>query len=444
MMLRPSPRLVRLALWLTGIALLTVTLPLWWPAGHAPALTLWALAGTLLLSATLVDTTAVFRRPTPKATRLLPAALSVQRDHLVRLQFVSADLPPDCELADHHPNDDPHTGLPARLTPAPQTLTEFQYRYRPSRRGLARFGAIELWLPGPLGLVWQRRRISADASVPVYPDFSMLQPHSLAAQRDSQLEGGQRRQPRRGEGMEFHQLREYRPGDSLRQVDWKASARRRTLISREYQEEQNQHLIMLLDGGARLAMRSNGLSAFDHALNASLVLAWSALAQGDKPGVMLFSADQDCWLPPVRGQRGLHRLLNGLYTVHPGQRASDYSQAARRLMERWHKHALVVLISHLQPDDEEELLSAVRLLGGRHLLMIADVQLPAQARLRQQPVETVDDALRVSADAAWCDARDAMHTRLRHAGALVVAATPEELPARLNQLYLALKRSGRL
>jgi uncharacterized protein (DUF58 family) len=444
MMLRPTPRLLRLTLALVLLALLPLAARFLAPAHSDTAENVWLLMLVIWSLLVLADIFRGLSVATPGAVRLLPAAFSVQRDHIVRLQFPSNELPALCELADHHPPDDAGTGLPAPLRPGAGSVTEFRYRYRPSQRGRASFGPIELWLPGPLGLVWQRRRIDAAADVPVYPDFSMLQSDAMLAQQDNRLDSGSRRQPRRGEGMEFHQLREYRSGDALRQIDWKASARRRTLISREYQEEQNQHIIVLLDGGARLAMQVNGLTGFDHALNAGLLLAWSAMKHGDKPGIMLFSNDEQRWLPPVRGQHGLNRLLNGLYTLQPSNHASDYSQAARTLLGRWHKHALVVLISHIQPDDDHELMTAVKLLGGNHLLLIADIQLPAQARLKHSDVESVDDALRIAGDAAWQEARDALHTRLRHAGAMVVEATPELLPARLNQVYLALKRSGRL
>ncbi len=442
MMLRPTPRMLRLTLALVTLALAVLAVRVWLPQYNHSANLIWLATLVILLALVAVDILAGLRRPAPAATRLLPAAFSVQRQHIVRLQFDSRQLPAVCELADHHPDDDADTGMPVLLKPGAGDITELSYRYRPAQRGQARFGPIELWLPGPLGLIWQRRRIEASTSVPVYPDFSMLQSDAMLASRDNRLDSGHRRQPRRGEGMEFHQLREYRGGDALRQIDWKASARRRTLISREYQEEQNQHIIVLLDGGARLAMQANGLSGFDHALNASLLLAWSALKQGDKPGVMLFSNDAQRWLPPVRGQHGLNRLLNGLYTLHPSDHASDYSHAARLLLSRWHKHALVVLISHIQPDDDHELMTAVRLLGGKHLLLIADIQLPGQARLKHAQIESTDDALRVAGDAAWQEARNALHTRLRHAGAMVVEATPEQLPARLNQVYLALKRAG--
>ena len=444
MMLRATPRLLRMTLLLVAISVLPLIIRILLPAHQDIGNLFWLAAVALWLGLVIFDIARGFTVPTPAAKRVLPAAFSVHRKHTVRLQFVSTELPPLAELADHHPADDSETGLPAQLRPADDPITEFCYQYRPAQRDQARFGDIELWLPGPLGLVWQRRRIAATASVPVYPDFSMLNGSAVLAQQDSTLDSGHRLQQRRGEGMEFHQLREYRAGDALRQIDWKASARRHSLISREYQEEQNQHILVLLDGGARLAMPVNGLSGFDHALNAALLLSWSAIKQGDKPGIMLFSNAEERWLPPQRGQQGINHLLNGLYTLQPGTHASDFSSAARKLLGRWHKHALIVLISRIQPDDEHELLSAVKLLGNRHLLMIADIQLPSQERLQHTDIDSIDKAFAVAADAGWQEARDALHTRLRHAGAMLVKSTPEQLPARLNQVYLALKRSGRL
>jgi uncharacterized protein (DUF58 family) len=219
------------------------------------------------------------------------------------VRITSASLPETVELADQHPGDDPHTGLPTTLTRAEAELTELTYHYRPSRRGPVQFGDLVFWFPSRL-MLWQVRKVcDAACTVPVYPDFSRLS-HSGLDANHAHLLTGTRLQPRRGEGMEFHQLREYHPGDSLRQIDWKATARRRSLISREYQDEQNQQVLVMLDGGRRLGMPVGSLTGFDHALNAALLLAWSALKQKDKAGAMLFSGDQPRWLPPVQGQQG--------------------------------------------------------------------------------------------------------------------------------------------
>ncbi|PKM22524.1 MAG: DUF58 domain-containing protein [Gammaproteobacteria bacterium HGW-Gammaproteobacteria-14] len=441
---RPTPRLLRLSVALCIIAALSVIVGQIQPGWKAWLAFFWGASAIVLLAVIAADMIMLWRRPTPQATRVLPAAFSVHQQHPVSLQFNNSGLPNWFEIADHHPADDPNTGMPLTIHRQPASITEYVYRYRPSKRGKAHFGDIELWLPGPLALMLRRYRIAQESTIPVYPDFSMLNKQPNNINSENRLDGGKRQQPRRGEGMEFHQLREYRSGDPLRQIDWNASARRRSLISRDYQEEQNQHLIILLDGGARLAMQSDDISGFDHGLNAALLLAWSALKQGDRPGIQLFSHDTECWLPPSRGRAGLNRMLNTLYSIHPSDHASDYSDAARQLLRRWNKHSLVILITHLQPDDEQEILTSVRLLGARHRLMIADIQLPDQARLRHSTVDSPETALRIAADAGWQQDRDKLHARLRHAGAIVVQATPEHLPERLNKTYLALKRSGQL
>lgn len=443
-MIRASSRLLRFtALW-GAIAILPVAAINLAPELLSQALTLWWLCGGLLALALLVDIGIVLRQPIPHATRLLPAALSLQRRHIVKLQWSSDELPAHFEVADHHPNDDSNTGLPCVVRSSDKAVTEFSYHYRPSTRGKASFGDVELWVPGALGLIWRRTTSPAAIDVPVYPDFSVLERDALKAQHQSKLDLGTRQQQRRGEGFEFHQLREYNSSDSLRQIDWKASARRRKLISREYQEEQNQQIIILLDGGERLAMSVNGLRGFDHALNATLLLAWSAVKQHDKPGVMLFSNEQPCWIPPVRGQDGVNRILNALYTMHPGKHASDYSNAARTLLSRWHKRSLIVMLTRLQPDDEAELMSAIKLLSKRHLVLVADIQLPEQQALQQRAIADIDDALLVSSDAGFQEARRGLYARLRHAGALVADATPEQMPVKLNQIYLSLKRAGKI
>ncbi|EKF75005.1 hypothetical protein A11A3_06111 [Alcanivorax hongdengensis A-11-3] len=428
-------------LWLVAAwALLATPLPWLSPLWSQ----LWLAVGGLALVVSLLDLRQARRRPTPQAERLLPDALSVQQSHTVRIQVAPRGLPRRFVLADHHPDDDDRTGLPVTLNAAGGgRITEVTYPYRPARRGPVAFGDLEFWLPSPLTL-WQVRKVCpAERTVPVYPDFSRISRADMDINHAFQLTGNRMR-PRRGEGMEFHQLREYRPGDSLRQIDWKATARRRQLISREYQDEQNQQVLVMLDGGRRMAMPVGEMTGFDHGLNAALLLAWTALKQKDKAGAMLFSGDSSRWLPPVQGQQGLNQLLNGLYDLHPSRHASDFNLAARQLLGRWRRRALVVLVTRLQQEDEDDLVTAVSLLRRHHLVLIADMLLPEQVHLAHQPVADFDQALTLAADAREQLQRQQLHTRLRHAGALVTASVPQQLPARLSNLYLMLKRSGRL
>ena len=440
--MRPGSRLLLLLLCWAALSLLPVLAAAFASGWRDSALLIWVLAGLALALWAVLDARRLSARPAPAAERSLPAALSVGVPQTITLRLSGGRPGEIWNLADHHPDDDSHTGLPREVTLAAD-ITEVRYRYRPSRRGPVAFGDIEVWLPSPARLWQDRRRVAAARTVPVYPDFSPIARAALAVDK-SQLRFGNRQQPRRGQGLEFHELREYQPGDSPRRIDWKASARRRHLITRHYQDEQNQSLWVLLDAGRRMKLPVGDLTLFDHGLNATLLLAWSALRQGDRVGSLLFSRDTPRWLSPVHGPSGIQTLLKGFYDVHPQEHASDFSQAARYFHGRWQRRSLVVLVSRLHPEDSDDLLAAVTLLSRRHLVMVADIRLPEQEALHQAPVQDLDDALRLAADAQEQEHRRALHVRLRRAGANVVAATPERLAERLGQTYLALKRAGRL
>lgn len=437
-MISPDRRLfIGVALWCL-LALISVLLSL-----PETLQAIWLLLGGLLLGLGLIDLWLSRRLAQPVAERILPAAFALHVPGEVILRFQSDTLPERFLVADHHPADDRQTGLPAEARRASTGPTELHYRYRPGQRGHADFGPLDIWRTSPLQL-WQiRQRIPASRRVPVYPDFSGLMPADMAANRSRQQHGRHSRL-RPGDGQEFHQLREYRPGDTLRQIDWNATARRRSLISREYREENSQPLIILLDCSARMATPAAQLLAFDHALNASLLLASSALAGGDQPGLLALTGEQPIWLPPFRSRSGLNRMLHQLYPLQPEAGAVDFQAAAGALLQRYRRRATVVLISQLQPDDQDDLLIASQLLRRQHRLLVGDMLLPLQQHLHNTSVDNHEQALQVAAEARYQQERQELHARLRHAGVVVSEALPAQMGVRLEQTYLQLKRGNRL
>lgn len=442
-MMIPARRLFIAAIALLLLALVPLLAGAWLPAAKPPATLLWGLLALTLLLAAVADALRA-RRQRPQLQRRLPAAFAAAQPGSVRIRLDSASLPGTCLLSDSHPGDDPHTGLPVMVQPASEAITEVRYSYRPARRGQADFGPVELWCTSPWGLWQYRHRLGEPASIPVYPDFSWLRDAGLTATPSSSRQQGRHQQRRSGDGQEFHQLREYRSGDSLRQIDWPATARRGELISREYRDEQHRHLVLLLDGGSRMALPVGTRTLFDHGLDSALLLCASSLDQGDRPGLLLFSGEQPLWQPPMAHRGALNHLLNQVYPLHPGGQTSDYADAARLLLHHWRRQALVVLITRLQPDDSDDLLQAVSLLRSRCRILIGDMLLPAQAELARAHAEDHDMALKIAAAARFDSAREALHARLRHAGVVVAAGTPEQMPRRLNHAYLALRRGGRL
>ena len=247
---------------------------------------------------------------------------------------------------------------------------------------------------------------------------------------------------RRGEGLEFEQLREYRDGDTIRQIDWKATARRQALISREYQEERDQRVLFLIDSGRRMRTRDGVLSHFDHALNGMLLLAYVALRQGDSVALKLFGTERK-WVPAQRGVGSVNMLLNEVYDLHTGTETADYISAAEDVMARQRKRSLVVLMTNLREEDAD-LLPALKLLRQRHVVILANLRENVLDETTQQAPHGFEDSLRLAGTYRHLAQRQHYQTQCLPLTHMVLDCTPNELPVRVVNAYWQVKRSGKL
>jgi uncharacterized protein (DUF58 family) len=433
---RPGRGLLRLlGLWaVLGVAasLWRFLLPVWGAAGLAlAALAAWGLIW-------------VRRVPALGAERRVAASLALGVVSPVSLRLTNpGPAPLDLEVFDHHPDTAEPEGLPRRVTVPAGGWAEIGYRLRPRRRGDRRFGPVGLLVRSP-GDLWRRpMEAGAGETVRVIPDFQAVSRYALRALSDPLGRIGVKVGRRRGEGSEFQQLRDYRPGDSLRRIDWKATSRRQQLISREYSEERNQQVVCLIDCGRRMRARDGDLGHFDQVLNTVLLLAFVALRQGDAVGVMTFSGERR-WLPPAKGRRALAEILHRVYDLETTHAPSDYLEAATELMVRQRRRALVVLLSNLRDEDSHELKNALELLRTRNLVLVASLREAALSDRLKRPPRDLRDALTVASVHRYLESRRRAFEALQVRGVLSVDVEPELLPARIVNRYLEVKRSGLL
>ena len=251
------------------------------------------------------------------------------------------------------------------------------------------------------------------------------------------------RRQRRGEGNDFHQLREYREGDSLRQVDWKASARYRKLISKEYQDERDQQVIFLLDCGRRMRHLEDQKAHLDEALNAMLLLAYVATLQGDAVGLLTFGGSHR-WLPPRKGRRVVNDILDQTFDLASTKSVSDYLQVAKELEAVQRRRALVVMITNTRDENHESLVRATQWLRRRHLVVVADLRESVLDEAIHSDIDTFRDALRFQASHRYLDSRSKNHEVLTHAGATVLDVLAKQLPVTLVNQYFSIKGRGAL
>jgi uncharacterized protein (DUF58 family) len=409
---------------------------------------IWFAAAALVAVAALLDAALAVRLPAPALSRRVPHALALGvRTEVVLRILNTTRRKVRFEIQDHHPSTLEAEGLPRALALEPGAWTEVRYQVRPLVRGEMHFGQAEARLASPLALWQVRRRAGEEAPVRVYPNFQALARYTLLATDNRLSQIGVLQVRRRGEGTEFHQLREYRQGDPQRAIDWKATARTARLIAREYEEERDQRVLLVIDCGRRMAAKdddpNDALSHFDHTLNAALLLAHVALRQGDAVGMLTMGGVQR-YLEPRKSIAAVHAMLNRVYDLEPTLAVPDYHLAAGDIMRHMRRRTLVILLTNLRDEDDETLLPALRLLRTRHLVVLASLREAILGRALSARVDSFDRAVTHAAAAEYLALRERVFRRIGAAGVMTLDVEPQRLPIALVNRYLELKREGRL
>lgn len=430
----------RSLLWLVGMLLALALFTALYPALEQ----FWLSLSGLILGVSILDALLCWQLPEITVTRSLRHSIPVGAWSRVTLQLSNTGPRPlYLLLHDHHPQGFQVDALPLALNLPQQRAAEVTYRVRPIRRGDAVFTGCDLLFRSPLGL-WRRCHFQPlENRVKVFPNFQQIGRYALLATDHRLSQMGVRRRQRRGEGNDFHQLREYRAGDVLRQIDWKASSRYRKLISREYQDERDQQVLFLLDCGRRMRHADASRVHLDEALNALLLLAHVASRQGDAVGLLTFGGPRR-WLPPHKGGGVVRELLSRTYDLEASQQAADFPVAARELMSLQKRRALVVLLTNTRDEDQADLLAAVSMLKRRHLVVVANLRESLLDEVLARPVRELDGALRFHTVHDYLERRQQALERLRHQGAITLDLQASQLPAALVNGYLMVKASGSL
>lgn len=408
---------------------------------------LWLAAGLILLILTIIDGIVLFSLSIPHIMRSVPNALSLGVP--VRVEIIittDKSSPSHIQIFDHHPGDFQVQGLPQGLYFSDKKENrEYRIHYiiKPMQRGNMEFQLIECLLLSPFGLWWRRVFCGQKKTVRVYPNFQAVSRYTLLAVAGKVEQLGIIKRQRRGHGREFHQLREYVPGDSIRLIDWKVTSKYRKLIARQYQEEQDQQIVFLLDCGFRMHTKDSGLSHFDSALNALILLAYVALKQGDSMGLMTFGGERR-WLAPMRGTSTLNHILNKVYDLKTSLSPSDMAGAIEDVMMRLRRRTLIILVTNIREEDTENLISTIQTAKKRHLVLAVSLQERVLTAALVKEIKNFTHALQNASIQHYLNRRTESGKRLKAAGVLYFDEIPENLPAALVNRYLDIKTKGLL
>ena len=378
-------------------------------------------------------------------TREAPPAFSVGRRSEVSYRWGNRKRrPARLRLREVRPEVLGGTQPPREITVPPRGEVRETVAVVPVRRGRERAGAFVVDSTGPLGLGRRRSTQALPWDAAVYPPLVTVRLRASVAEAARRHQGVT---PIRqlGEGRLFESLREWVPGDDLRRIDWKATAKRRKVITRQYEAERRQQVLLVLDTGRLLTAEIAGVSRLDYVVQAALELAYVAAQQDDNVGVMAFADGVQHFVAPQRGRLGLKRVLDVLAAVEATLVEPDYPGAFRYLAARNRKRALTVLFTDvIDRFASDALVANVASLRPRHLPLAVTLRNPEVDAVAALRPNTTRDAFRKAAAEELLRAREEALGRMRRAGVLVLDVPPERAAHAVVAKYLELKRRGRL
>ncbi len=333
---------------------------------------------------------------------------------------------------------------PHRQTiPVIDRIADAQFTLIPERRGEGRLERTWIRWQGPLGLVWFQKIDEVGRAVPIVPNVAAIKEKAMQLfRRDAPM--GAHLQLMTGEGAEFHALHEFQTGLDRRNIDWKQSAKHAKLLAREFQFEQNQHIVLVLDSGRLMSEPVKGEPRIDRALQASLLLAYAGLKLGDRVGLFAFDERPRLQSGMVAGPAAfplLQRLAAGIdYSTAETNFTLGLTELGTKLV---HRAIIVVFTDFVDTTSAELMLENIGRLLERHLVVFVvfrDDELEALAQA--EPAMPADVSRAVLAEAMMRE-RDVVVERLRRMGVEIVDVPVEQISSGLLEVYLAVKRASR-
>ena len=307
------------------------------------------------------------------------------------------------------------------------------------QRGVWRFDALWLAWPTRLGLFDFVPRLALDLETRVVPNIRLVQSGQITTTVQSTL-FGQKENRAIGEGAEFHQLREFVKGMDVKSIDWKRSARQRTLVAKELRAERNHHVIVALDNGYLMREEIAGLPKIDHAVTAALATAWAAAIGGDLVGHYSYDVRPRVFSAPQAGRRAFARLRTWSAELDYVSRETNHTLAMTELNARTPKRSLIIIFTDFVDATSAELLiENIAILAKRHLLVFVTIRDPdTEALVAEAPDDMDGVASLVAADQTLRERRLVLE-RLARLGVTVLDTPPGQVTAQLISTYLDIK-----
>jgi len=381
-----------------------------------------------------------------EAGRVLPQKLSNSDFNPITIEFLSNyPFRANISLIDELPKQFQKRDFEHRTNLLKNGKREFEYTVRPVERGEYVFGNLNVYASSPLKIVKRRFVFQKDQMVPVYPSIIQMQQYDFLAISNKLSLFGLKKIRRIGHTQEFEQIKEYVPGDDIRTLNWKATAKQNQLMVNQYQDEKSQPIYSIIDTGRVMKMPFNGLKLLDYAINSTLAFSNVALKRNDKTGMIAFSKNIESFVPAIQKITHLNTILEKLYNISTEFTDSDfgllYAQIKRKITHR----SLLLLYTNFEHISAlKRQMPFLLAMAKKHVLVVIFFENTELEELISSDAEDLQTIYHKTIAEKFSLEKRLMQKELQQHGIQTILTKPEQLTINTINKYLEIKARGLL
>lgn len=392
----------------------------------------------------VIDLILLFKQKGISASRVLPKKLSNGDDNPIEITLQNDyNFIADLLLIDEMPFQYQKRDFEINTQLKKHDQKKITYTLRPLERGEYYFGSLNVYANSPIGLVTRRFQFAKDAMVPNYPSFLQLRKYMLLAFSNKLFEYGLKKIRRIGHTMEFEQIKDYVNGDDIRNINWKATAKRNQLMVNQFQDERSQPIYSVIDKGRSMKMPFEGLSLLDYAINATLVISNVALKKQDKAGMFTFSRKVENKVVAERRPSQMNKVLETLYNVNTDFSESDFSRLYIDIKRSLTQRGLLLLYTNFETLDAlHRQLPYLKAIAKHHLLVVIFFENTELHKLTNVEASNTFDIFQKTIAEKFMYEKKLIVNELQKHGIQSILTAPEHLTINTINKYLEIKARG--
>ena len=322
---------------------------------------------------------------------------------------------------------------------------QLSYTVRPTERGEYNFGKLYVYTASKIGLAVRRFSFGDSQMVKTYPSFLQLKKYDLISLNQSSLQFGIKKIRRIGNSFEFEQIKEYVQGDNIKDINWKATAKRNQLMVNQFQDEKSQQIYSIIDKGRVMKMPFKNLSLLDYAINAALVISSVVVRKHDKAGMFSFSKKPENFVVAERRNAQMNLIQESLYNVNTDFSESDFGNLYGHIKRKITTRSLLLLYTNFGSlDAVHRQMNYLRAINKSHMLVVVFFKNTELEQLKGQEAKNTQEIFDKTIAEKFSYDKKLIVAELNKFGIQTILTEPQNLTIDTINKYLEIKAKGLL